>query len=437
MPRHEREGAGRDLGASPRLLETLAAAAAMASSNVSTVYISVIDDVVAKVREDFITYGVGDAVLNELQALWEMKMLHCGAISGNIDRSKSTAASGGAATGATPPVHDLNVPYEATSEEYATPTADMLFPPTPLQTPIQTPLPGTDAGMYNIPTGPSDYAPSPISDVRNGMAMNGADPKTGRPSPYMQPPSPWMNQRPLGVDVNVAYVEGREDPDRGVQPQPLTQDFLMMSSGKRKRDEYPVQLPSGSFVSQQDGSADQIVEFVVSKENAHQLWSSIINKKGASSKAFSIKERTVIPVIPQRDGVQDDYNDQIFFPGVPTEDYNTPGESVEYRAPTPAAATPKPRNDAGDDDEPPLNEDDDDDDELDDLEQGDDEPNTQHLVLAQFDKVTRTKNRWKCTLKDGIMHLNGRDVLFNKVGSTILSTVFIWFLTLKFCLPMV
>lgn len=41
----------------------------MASSNVSTVYISVIDDVIAKVREDFITYGVGDAVLNELQAV--------------------------------------------------------------------------------------------------------------------------------------------------------------------------------------------------------------------------------------------------------------------------------------------------------------------------------------------------------------------------------
>ena len=41
----------------------------MASGNVSTVYISVIDDVVAKVREDFITYGVGDAVLNELQAV--------------------------------------------------------------------------------------------------------------------------------------------------------------------------------------------------------------------------------------------------------------------------------------------------------------------------------------------------------------------------------
>jgi hypothetical protein len=45
----------------------------------------------------------------------------------------------------------------------------------------------------------------------------------------------------------------------------ISQDFLMMSSGKRKRDEYPGQLPSGSFVPQQDGSADQIVEFAVSK----------------------------------------------------------------------------------------------------------------------------------------------------------------------------
>src|SRR6266540_505572 len=40
---------------------------------------------------------------------------------------------------------------------------------------------------------------------------------------------------------------------------------MMISSGKRKRDEYPGQLPSGSFVTQQDGSADQTVQFVVSK----------------------------------------------------------------------------------------------------------------------------------------------------------------------------
>jgi transcription initiation factor TFIIA large subunit len=43
-----------------------------------------------------------------------------------------------------------------------------------------------------------------------------------------------------------------------------------------------------------------------------------------------------------------------------------------------------------------------------------DEPNTNHLVLARFEKVTRTKRRWKCTLKDGIMHYNNKDILFSK-----------------------
>lgn len=61
---------------------------------------------------------------------------------------------------------------------------------------------------------------------------------------------------------------------------------------------------------------------------------------------------------------------------------------ADMRAPTPIVGTPKPnKNEAAEDDEPPLNEDDDDEDDLDDFDQGEEEPNTQHLVLAQFDKV--------------------------------------------------
>lgn len=56
---------------------------------------------------------------------------------------------------------------------------------------------------------------------------------------------------------------------------------------------------------------------------------------------------------------------------------------TEVQASTPAVIP----NDAGEDDdgEPPLNEDDDDDD-LDEVDEAEDS-NTQHLVLAQFDKV--------------------------------------------------
>ncbi|KAJ3709360.1 hypothetical protein LUZ61_013065 [Rhynchospora tenuis] len=368
----------------------------MATTNlsVSRVYIDVIDDVIAKVRDEFINYGAGEAVLSELQSLWEMKMMQIGAISPNVERS--SAASRQPTLGQVNPVHDLNVPYEGPAEEYETPTAEMLFPPTPLQTPIQTPLPGMDSGMYNIPTGPSDYAPSPLSDIRNGV-----DIKASRPNPYTQPPSPWMPNRPLGVDVNVAYVEGREDANREAPHQPATQDFFTSSTGKRKRDEYPSHLPPGGYMPQQDGSSDVIIKFEMGNS------SSQVDEQGNTSS------------IPQHDGIDDEYDNLFQYPSVPAEDYNnvvqTPAEH-ELRAPTPAAVgTPRPTNNvSGDDEEPPLNEDDDDDDDLDDLEQGEEEPTTQHLVLAQFDKVTRTKNRWKCTLKDGIMHLNNRDILFNK-----------------------
>ncbi|KAJ0084520.1 hypothetical protein Patl1_31283 [Pistacia atlantica] len=97
--------------------------------------------------------------------------------------------------------------------------------------------------------------------------------------------------------------------------------------------------------------------------------------------------------------------------GVVSEDYNivnTPAPA-DLQASTPAIVA---QNEAlDDDDDEPLNENDDD--ELDDVDQGE-ELNTQHLVLAQFDKVTRTKSRWKCALKDGIMHINNKDILFNK-----------------------
>lgn len=51
--------------------------------------------------------------------------MQAGAVSGPIERSAASKATPG---GPITPVHDLNVPYEGT-EEYETPTADLLFPP--------------------------------------------------------------------------------------------------------------------------------------------------------------------------------------------------------------------------------------------------------------------------------------------------------------------
>ena len=49
-----------------------------------------------------------------------------------------------------------------------------------------------------------------------------------------------------------------------------------------------------------------------------------------------------------------------------------------------------------DDDDDPLNSDDDDE------EDSEDALTTENLVLCQYDKVQRTKNKWKATLKFGV-----------------------------------
>ncbi|CAN1282672.1 hypothetical protein LINPERPRIM_LOCUS18137, partial [Linum perenne] len=299
-----------------------------ASATTSTVYIQVIEDVVNKVREEFINNGgPGEAVLTELQGIWEMKMMQAGVILGPIDRSSAQKQAAGGPT----PVHDLNVPYEGT-EEYETPTAEMLFTPTPLQTPMQTPLPaqtplpGTaaDNSLYNIPTGNSSEYPTPFSDT--GVSNGNTEAKPGRPSPYMEPPSPWMQQRPaIGVDVNVAYEEGREEADSWN----WFQDFFANSSGKRKRDDFPPPYNSGGYIPQQDGAGDSIIEI----SQTFKVVSAVNNQFVANSVR-----------IPQLDGPAPD----------PYDDNN-------------GLSTPN--------------------------------------------------SRWKCTLKDGIMHINNKDILFNKVNS--------------------
>ena len=87
--------------------------------------------------------------------------------------------------------------------------------------------------------------------------------------------------------------------------------------------------------------------------------------------------------------------------------------------------------DDGDDDDD-GDEDDDDDDDVDDDGAAEEEPlgsgddisdedpsdlfNTENVVVCQYDKITRARNKWKFHLKDGIMNLNGKDYVFQRAN---------------------
>ncbi|KAK0618030.1 transcription factor IIA, alpha/beta subunit [Bombardia bombarda] len=44
----------------------------------------------------------------------------------------------------------------------------------------------------------------------------------------------------------------------------------------------------------------------------------------------------------------------------------------------------------------------------------DDDESMGHMMLCMYDKVQRVKNKWKCTLKDGVLTVNGREYVFHK-----------------------
>ncbi|KAK7005752.1 transcription factor IIA alpha beta subunit [Favolaschia claudopus] len=109
------------------------------------------------------------------------------------------------------------------------------------------------------------------------------------------------------------------------------------------------------------------------------------------------------PTIPQVDGPSDDSDDSA----------TPPPASYAPRASHPSLPQPQASSSAAPADSEAINSDlDDSDTEDEDLEDGAG-ANTD-IVFCTYDKVARVKSKWKCILKDGMIHANGKDYLFSR-----------------------
>ncbi|KAI5063917.1 hypothetical protein GOP47_0020587 [Adiantum capillus-veneris] len=364
------------------------------AGHLTGIYLHVVADVISNVREEFRNEGVDETVLQELQSLWELNMMQAGTIQGCHADMFTRGVVGGHPS--TTSVHDLNMPYEG-----ETPTAELLFPPTPVHTPLPT-FAGSGSASEHLDT------------------VNSSDIAIGRPAPFMQP-SPWVHHRPdiniamnPKLDMNVAY-EGGDDEEPNNGNYLVTQEFLPTTVGKRKRED---DSAAGSHFPQHDGAGDFLLASSSSEQAA--CGSEVASKAEGSMSTTMQKIDTNCsvrkPSLQQFDGGIDDNYDDV----VAEEDYNEPGEedvhTLEQVAVDSKDLQPsKSEGEEPEDSEPPLNEDDDLD-ELDGIDEGDEKFETDNVVYVQFEKVTRAKNKWKCILKDGIMHLNQRDYLFSRAN---------------------
>ncbi|KAJ2539059.1 transcription factor IIA subunit alpha [Coemansia sp. RSA 1933] len=139
-------------------------------------------------------------------------------------------------------------------------------------------------------------------------------------------------------------------------------------------------------IPQNDGSADTPASRQTDTDNALAQWRALRDSR----------RRAMVAQLDGPDDSDDDNNSNISPAVAPT----APSTTVSI-----APAETEAQEDL-------INSDLDDTDE-DDYENGGTE-DIEHIILCQYEKVTRTRNRWKCVLRDGIMLINGRDYLFQK-----------------------
>eukprot|EP00850_Spirogloea_muscicola_P005705 SM000026S08954 [mRNA] locus=s26:639697:642111:- [translate_table: standard] len=222
------------------------------------------------------------------------------------------------------------------------------------------------------------YALDDDDDVDNGRRA--AVKRDGRPEPFMRPAS-WA----MLAGGREGHRATTESGAAAIAANGVTQDLLDSAERKRKRE---------------------------AGEAAPAQGAATANLSRAGWQALGHLPSTTTDIMRINGGTSDEPPVDEEYDEGPDEDYNEP--EPEENAPEEVTAAADGGGsgvvEASDDSEPPLGEDDDEDD-LEDGPEGEEEPATDHLVLAQFDKVSRAKNKWRCTLKDGVMNLNGKDIL--------------------------
>ncbi|XP_024276406.1 transcription initiation factor IIA subunit 1 isoform X3 [Oncorhynchus tshawytscha] len=384
--------------------------ASSANSNpVPKLYRSVIEDVINEVRELFLDEGVDEQVLMELKTLWENKLMQSKAVEGfhTEEQAALQAAAHQQAQQAQQATQQaqaqqvlLPPQQQVTSWQSTRPTVTsapqqqvIVQDPKILQHMSATGMSAAaTAATLALPTGVSPYHQLITSQgqiLQFVRAANGAQyiiqPQQQmvlqqQVLPQMQPggvQAPVIQQvRP--ITQVLAPLQGGHPQQTGVIIQPQQ---IVLTGNKVQQNAQVMQMPG------QPGQVQQIQQQVQQVQQA---------QGGAAPGPPQQQAKQQPPMMLQVDGAGDTSSED---EDEEEEEYDEDEDEDKDK-------------DGGEDgqvEEEPLNSEDDVSDE-EDQELFD----TENVVVCQYDKIHRSKNKWKFHLKDGIMNLNGRDYVFSK-----------------------
>ncbi|PTB40641.1 uncharacterized protein TrAFT101_005812 [Trichoderma asperellum] len=373
----------------------------MSNQAVGSVYQTIIEEVINSSRVDFEESGVEEAVLEELRLGWQQKL-------SQLDVAR--------------------FPWDPKPEP-APPTAAV--PPPNTATPVQT------QAQFSTPLS------LPTASPPSGMLQNGV-----KPEPYVKA-EPGIKQEPGTQQPNMAYSNYTGMENKNTVAANRAAQQLQAQYGMRAQDSINAiqqgrmgqqpQLqtpqpgqPSGPVLPQQpqqqpsehqqplgnaqvDGAGDAMLED--SSDDEEESFEGVLLRHGVNGNPEELGRVEI---------------DRILHDQIAAKAKSMEGGGLMLSLKEAAKAQPKSKKlrskgkgpagvaayDGGDDDDVEVDEDainsdlddpdeDRDDDEVDDEGLG-------HIMLCMYDKVQRVKNKWKCTLKDGVLTVNGKEYVFNK-----------------------
>ncbi|GAA6213913.1 TFIIA-alpha and beta-like factor [Lates japonicus] len=425
---------------------------------VAKLYLSIIDDVIENMRELFLDEGLEDRVLDDLRHLWESKMMQSKAME---DFRKNNINSSNF-------VLQLPANYRQTDQEL---TASVVIPasqnicsfpvknnsetlatfslPAGLAYPVQIPagvtLQTASGQLYKVnvpvvvtpaPAGqqsvshPTQKAPAPQPVAVPPHTIH--PPQEVEPSPVQatsvtQPPQPMTDlppsqesslpQQPQVPAADTSQLQGVQSPPPEVtlaenEPSPQAEpvNFSMTAS------------PCSQLLDFQLGTEEALTQTAQLKtRDVDDILKEVIEEE--REKADRLDLYSELSDIVQLDGPADNSDMEEEDGGLPLEENDFLGiinaEAIKVLQEGDGSSDGNSISSSSDsegvdelanvEEEDPLNSGDDV------IEQ--DIPDlfdTDNVIVCQYDKIHRSKNRWKFHLKDGVMCYAGRDYVFSK-----------------------
>ncbi|KAH8880076.1 transcription factor IIA, alpha/beta subunit [Thozetella sp. PMI_491] len=390
----------------------------MSNTNVGSVYSQVINDVIEAVRVDFEESGVEESVLGDLTKKWQSKLSEMKLAQFPWEPKPDPPAAPTAS--APPPQAHNNGSYTNATLSPPNNANSLSLPgmPPPSNIPVKA-EPGPAKGDPVIKTEPGTangqglHAYPPNSNPQRMMAGPAADVAAARASlalqsQYGQRAAASISAIQSSIHPSVQQQQQQQQPGRPGQPAPqqipanaqqYQRGMTQMMTAQAGQQPQQHNLANGLPQSQMDGAND--FEGVLMQRNpegnlvemgradidnliAEKIASRAKQMEGGglmlplreATRHRSIAKKTADSGPSQMDGDDDDVKDEEDDIDAINSDLDDPEEEQE-----------------------------------DSDEEGDDLGDT---MLCMYDKVQRVKNKWKCTLKDGVLTVNGKEYVFHK-----------------------